>query len=472
MLFRQFTGNYFYSLLAVVLMATQAYSQWSTEVSGLSKPTYSIFSMSVVNPDVVWGSVFDSAGFITSLENGYYPTYKNLILRTVNGGAVWNQTSVNLTTGDSAVIDFIDAINADTAWVCMIDTNNQYGLIYRTSDGGTTWSPQRFNSAYPMFGSPYGYAEYVYFFNDSVGLCVGDSNGTGANNANPGYWEIYTTVNGGTTWTRVPGDSIPKNEANEFAMDNSFAASGNSVWFGTNYGNIYRSTNRGISWKVSPSTLDYYYPDSTAVLAIAMDSMNGMASDGVYFSITDYGGVTWSRISSFPSTWTTWLSAVPGTQGSNFVTSIYGYPGENGTSETTNGGLTWVTLDTLSHGAVSFLNESTGWCGGFNSNDTTGGMYIWNPSAGIVNFKSSVYRTLVYPNPMRDNAVIQISGSSAEQNDASLILCDALGNEVYSRVHLSGKQFEIHASSLTPGIYYYRLMSETSVLGAGKIVVE
>ncbi len=462
--------NYFSRLIAGALtlsaISTSCFSQWSNQVSGFSTPGYGIFSMSVVDANTIWGSVFDSARFITAQENGYFARYKNLFTRTTNAGATWIPGRINVSNPDSLIIDFVDAINKDTAWVTMLDTVAYGGSIYKTTNGGASWVLQN-NAALPMFAAPWGYPDYVHFFNDSVGVCIGDSNGTGLNNTQPGYWEIYTTTNGGALWTRVGGDSIPANSVNEYAIDNSFAAYGNSVWFGTSYGNIYRSTNSGAGWSYAPSNLPFMY-----VQTLAMDSMTGLASDGLNLVTTANGGGTWNSSASYDTTYISWMCYVPESKGNSYFTTSYGYPGFSGTSESTDGGNTWAVIDTLQHGAVAFFNASSGWSGGFDSSMTRDGMFSWGGTTGIAMLTLPGSRTLVYPNPMTDKAIIQVQDGGLVLNNASLLITNELGSVVYSQVRINGNQLEIQKGSLAQGIYFYRLTTENAVIGAGKIIIQ
>jgi photosystem II stability/assembly factor-like uncharacterized protein len=444
--------------------------QWTNQVTGFNKTGYGIFSLSVVNANVVWGSAFDSVKFISDEVNGYFYPYLNLFTRTTNGGSTWTSGRVNVKSNtDTLVINFIDALNKDTAWVSMIDTTSGGGSIYKTINGGASWTLQD-SSASPMFAGFWGYPDYIHFFNDSVGVCIGDSNGIGGSGS-PGYWEIYTTRNGGNTWTRIPIDSIHSNPASfpgEFGIDNSFSASGNTVWFGTNYGNIYRSTNMGAGWT-------YAFSDLTGggAITIAMDTLAGLTSDGIDVSATTDGGRTWTETSAYTPNNITWLYYVPGTGGNTYFSTDYGYPGYNGSSFTTDAGQDWTTIDTLQHGAVAFFNSNAGWSGGFDSSTTRGGMFSWENTTGIAMFPVLHNNTLVYPNPMSDKAIIQLQdGDNTALKDASFILIDEMGNTVYSLFHINMNQFEIQRADLSQGIYFYRLITDNNIIGTGKIIVQ
>ncbi|MCK7482834.1 MAG: hypothetical protein M0C28_41225 [Candidatus Moduliflexus flocculans] len=86
----------------------------------------------------------------------------------------------------------IAALNKDTAWITLDDiASTAKGGIFKTINGGTDWVKQA--TAFPGSG---GHPTKIYFFDASNGLCIGQPRN--------GYWEIYTTADGGTKWIRVP----------------------------------------------------------------------------------------------------------------------------------------------------------------------------------------------------------------------------------------------------------------------------
>ncbi|MCP6756145.1 hypothetical protein NL533_31455, partial [Klebsiella pneumoniae] len=76
------------------------------------------------------------------------------------------------------------------AWVVTFDPNGaNAGSVWHTSDSGHTWVAQP-TAAYTTSSFP----DIVYFFNDTVGLTLGDPVG--------GKFEIFTTTDGGNNWTK------------------------------------------------------------------------------------------------------------------------------------------------------------------------------------------------------------------------------------------------------------------------------
>src|SRR5690606_35089027 len=81
------------------------------------------------------------------------------------------------------------------------------------------------------------------FFDINNGITQGDPAS--------GYFEIYTTTDGGTNWTRVPNANIPTPLSGEYGYNNMFETVGDIIWFATNKGRLYKSTDKGLNWTVS-----------------------------------------------------------------------------------------------------------------------------------------------------------------------------------------------------------------------------
>jgi photosystem II stability/assembly factor-like uncharacterized protein len=131
---------------------------------------------------------FDSIGqllrvvFIDSLH-GWINTGPNFILRTTTGGQSWQRlvTPVNNFTG----LSFIDTLRGWGCWV------NQ---IYRTTDGGLSWEPQYTITPPPPEDFYVGNISFVDSLN---GWAFG---GGFYNGGDVGM--IYRTTNGGSSWYR------------------------------------------------------------------------------------------------------------------------------------------------------------------------------------------------------------------------------------------------------------------------------
>lgn len=287
--------------------------------------------------------------------------------KTVNGGIDWTGATVST---DADAFSMIFGLNADTAYISAYGSSAKNHVL-RTYDGGTTWTPV-LNGA----GSS-SFFNVVHFFNKNDGFSQGDPEG--------GEYELYTTTDGGDNWTRVDAGNIPDPLSGEYGIVGYYTATGNNIWYTTNMGRVYYSSDKGYTWNVST----IYSGTNTTNIEIAFDNnaLNGLAlvslSSGnthvgdEYYSTTD-GGVSWSQITPTGDVHYGGISSIPGKSntficvGSNYQTS------DMGISISTDGGQTWSSspgyYNAVQMIGADFVNANKGYVGTF-CEEYTGGMY-------------------------------------------------------------------------------------------------
>ncbi len=242
------------------------------------------------------------------------------------------------------------------------------GKILKTTDGGVNWNWQ----STALFAAPAGFPNMVYFFDANNGICMGDPNG--------GYFEIYTTTDGGTNWIRTPQLNIAANQAGEFGITSVYTTYGDStMWFGTNFGRIYKTTDRGLNWTVASTPYTGSYIGDIAF----RDADNGIASNGSAGALADAirtidGGTTWTIIpANTAGILNKVFSYVPGTDSTYFLSSpqLGG-----GTAFTLDDANSWAPVDNLIHSDIEFVNPTTGWTG---SNELNAPMFKWSGPIAI-----------------------------------------------------------------------------------------
>jgi PKD repeat protein len=349
------------SLLAILALGFTASAQlFIEEYSGLAD-SRGITDLYAVDGNVVWGAAYD----------GTTPTNPcNDFCRTINGGTLWTGSSVTGATGLS--IANIVAIDGFSAWACCYNpgSGSNHGGIFYTSDGGTTWTKQ----ATALFTNSASFPDCVHFFDESNGWAMGDPIS--------GEFEIYTTSDGGNQWTAVPGSQIPNPVSGEFGVVGYYSAIGNTIWFGTNKGRVYKSTDQGHNWTVSTVlnwSAIYVQPFfKSATVGFVMDKSSG-ATVGNLAKTTD-GGTTWTAITPTGNHFSNDMSFVPGTA-STWITT--------GADVTNNlAGVTYSFDDCATFGdmtetigsqylSTAWVNDSTGWVGAFVASGA-GGMWKFN----------------------------------------------------------------------------------------------
>jgi photosystem II stability/assembly factor-like uncharacterized protein len=328
-------------------------AEWISQASGFTT-IRAINYMSAADSNAVWATAFDPAAPTGACSD---------FTRTTDGGNTWTPGVVTNTTGLASAMVF--AMSATKAYDAMykVSGNKPMG-IYVTTDGGTTWSRQTTAS----FSNASSFPDCVHFFNENDGWALGDP----INNE----FEIYTTTDGGTNWTAVSGANIPNPLSGEFGVVGYYSAVHDTLWFGTNMGRVYHSTDKGHTWTVAtvaPFDGKYIKPTfRTGMHGIVQDKSNG--TTGAICETFD-GGVTWTPVTTTGPIYATDLSYVPGT-GNVWVSS--GSSGSLGSSYSFNGGHFWndfVGTQGAEYMQMTWLNNHCGWAGGVNSSATENGIY-------------------------------------------------------------------------------------------------
>jgi photosystem II stability/assembly factor-like uncharacterized protein len=418
--------------------------QWTIHASGFKTPNRVTFTLAAVDSNIVWGSSANATDAFDS-SSAEFTT-------TTNGGATW----VAGTVTDAADLrsSCIAAIDANTAWNSMTDIyqgTRTNGGIFKTVDGGSTWSKQ--TTAYP---GPTAYANFVHFFDMNNGVTMG----------NPAeyetYFEGYTTTNGGTNWTRIPRGSIPDAQYKEQGFDRCYAVVGNTVWFGTKSGRVYKSIDRGATWTVSIA--DHSSKPFIHSLTFS-DTSNGIATFylGNYISRTTDGGETWNSSTAPTNPSTAYITNVPGMTGVYVITAPSGYGFNPGSAMTTDNGASWTVLDYLIHQRATFVTSTVGWSGGINTDSSTGGIFKWSQVTSTL-IHETVGRpnrfelSQNYPNPFNPSTTIRYG--LANRSSVRLVITNTLGQQIavlVNREQEGGYHQVEWQANVASGIYFYRI---------------
>lgn len=338
------------SLFIATAINVSAQSGWTMTDSGLPD-TKGVGQISVGMNDntALWGLAINDDGSIF-----------DAFTRSIDGGSTWTSGTFNAGTGLSQLF----AIDATTCWA-VFNTGADQGL-YKTEDGGTTWVKK---------GTAYGassFANVIHFFDDMNGFAEGDPL--------DGYFELYTTSDGGENWTRVDEPNIPAPTSGEYGITGNYDAVGDNIWFGTNQGRIYRSTDKGYTWNVALTDFG-----ATETVSMKMfDANNGIAFRS-YLNIglepilneTTDGGATWTSFNTVGLSYARYFALVPGTT-NTIIGSASDLDAGQGISISYDGGHNWTEISSgYPFMASAWLDEQTGWCGTTSTGSGNDGMYIF-----------------------------------------------------------------------------------------------
>jgi photosystem II stability/assembly factor-like uncharacterized protein len=329
----------FHLLLGCSLVsATPARSQWSAQVSQTGAE---LRGLSVPSGTAVWAS-----------------GTRGTVVHTTNGGRRWTvDTVVGAETLD------LRAIAATSSRVAHATSIGDSSRIYRTTDGGRTWSLRWSATRKGTF------LDAIRFWDARHGIAMSDPVG--------GKFLVLTTEDGGESWQEVPPERLPPALPNEGA----FAASGScltvngsaEVWFATGgaaVARVFHSRDRGKSWQVYDTPLRAGVA-SAGIFSIAFrDARHGVIAGGDYqqpalrgrnVALTNDGGATWTLVDSVrsPAGYRSAVAIVPGTKGRELVAV-----GTSGTDVSHDAGATWTAVDSVPYNGVAFVARGTGWAVG------------------------------------------------------------------------------------------------------------
>ncbi|MBF2708813.1 T9SS type A sorting domain-containing protein [Flavobacterium soyangense] len=436
-------------LLSILLVSSFVVNAqlWTEKATGFTNPNRTLYSISIVDANVIWAQEFDNINFDS--------TIKGFTLST-DGGKTWTAGPIDLNVlkPDDLGISSITAVSATTAWISVypIIADTSEGGIWKTTDSGATWTKQTTTQFSNLIDS---YANFVHFWDANNGIAGGDPEG--------GEFEIYTTTDGGTNWTRVDGANIPDPDAGgEYGYENIYTVSGNTIWFGTDTGRLFKSDDKGLTWTVNtvptPSidfALDRFtFSDANKGLLMTYDPVE-------LFNTTD-GGATWSPVTKTGNLFNTNISYIPGTS------TVFSAASANplGSSYSLDNGFTWITIDGVSHGELAFLNDSFGFSAGKNTDATTGGIFkftgipLKTPSFDLKNQISA------YPNPT--NGILHLDSEISLIKGATVF--DLLGRQVYSSKFSNLNKADLDLKSLQTGNYVLKVTYDSGKTESMKVM--
>lgn len=280
-------------------------------------------------------------------------------LRTLDGGARWEVGSVP--DADSLQFRDVHGVSADTAWL-MSAGDGELSRVYRTVDGGRTWTLQLVNP-----DAPRGFYDCIAFWDGSGGLLYGDEV--------DGRLVLLETSDGGEHWTPIGSDRLPPAQRGE----GGFAASGSCViamtalgidraWVGTGNGaapRVLRSIDRGRTWQESAVPLPG--GEASGITALTFrDAFTGVAVGGEigrrdgrgdYVALSSDGGATWS-----PGGRPTFAGAV---YGAAYVpharVPVLIAVGPGGADVSYDDGRTWLRADSSAYWSVGAASPTAAW---------------------------------------------------------------------------------------------------------------
>lgn len=423
--------------VATLIISSTVFSQtWNTQNTGFTVASRGIAGMEVYDANTVWAFASDGTPANANVQE---------FTKTSNGGTTWTAGSIDV--GDPTLtITNISGVSGTTAWAGAVDSVNGLGGVWKTTNSGLTWVNQ-----WTLNTAGESYTNVVHFFDASNGLILGDPESN--------EFEVYTTSNGGTSWTRVPAANLPNPLSGEYGYTGGYYAIGNSIFFYTNKGRIYKSTDKGLNWTIALTGSTIGLSDFGSA-TISGDMAWSDSSKGIVFKKT-YSGTTQTALAIYRTTdgGTTWPAVTfTGIAASNSINDVTYVSGTNiliatssagGSWKSFDNGSTWASVDTgVQHLGARCADASNCYSGGFNTSATVGGMFKLSTSLGTNDVISIKNKSLsIYPNPTKGEITIK-----TDKKIKSSTVFDLSG-----KVLLETNSEKVNISSFTKGTYLLKV---------------
>ncbi len=342
--------------------------------------------------------------------------------KTTDAGTTWETQELDY----GIAFSMIDAIDENTAYIAAYGSGDGNKVI-RTTDGGATWEDVLSGAGGSSFFN------VVHFFNENDGFVQGDAEG--------GEYELYTTTDGGDNWTRVDGENIPDPEASsEYGIVGMYDAMGDNIWYTTNNGYIYKSTDKGNTW--TKHQIKQTSGQTNIEVAFAADAMTGIAvayddSDEYRSYKTTDGGETWAEITATGNIYTDGISYIPGTEEAFVTVGADATNNFMGMSYSLDGGDTWTEYADYYQNyqviSVDMVSINKGYAGTFQGEFKTG---MWIFGGLDLGYKATF--NLTYQGDPVEGAKVNIAGMDLMSDAAGAAEGEMINGDYAYEVTMDG----------------------------------
>jgi photosystem II stability/assembly factor-like uncharacterized protein len=210
------------------------------------------------------------------------------VFQTTDGGATWTQTYTNdpnlPETGDSLPLSGIKSdlvpLNMQTAWVGGVVYSPGTVYLYRTDDGGESWTPVNLDLPDGAENFELGIdQDQMQFVSAQDGFLVVRMSGDFTQSA------VYITNDGGESWTLTPTLIPEAGESDFLSAEEAVIYNGEQFYVTHDAARTWATVMPDIVFGDSFVEMDFVNPNSGWVVTVADDNRS--------LYRTHDGGVTW-----------------------------------------------------------------------------------------------------------------------------------------------------------------------------------
>lgn len=383
--------------------------------------------------------------------------------RTSNGGTSWTPGIFNIGNNTKLYsIANITGTNATTAWVMSPNgstspTNaSTHGEVWKTTNGGSLWTKQL---TLPSTGIA------VHFFDANNGLAIGSQ---------ASVYDIYTTQNGGDSWSQISAANVSSPMTGIFGYQQYYVVDGVMFLCFYNINNgitdykIYKSTDKGIHWTPLSGSFQggqshnfqMAWSDANKGIVFSQTIPSGTPTDLKIYR-TDDGGSIWSEVSLSGLSATTRIDDIAYVPGKNIIVAASADNLLKGSWVSANNGTSWNALDSdVYHWNVRCFGNNCYSAGWTSAAQFTAMFKITFRELSTQETKLS--STGIYPNPTKGEIHIK-----TDKKMKSSTVLDASG-----RIILTTDSSKLDISSFPEGIYIVNTEFEDGTSFSGKVIRE
>ena len=317
-------------------------------------------------PSTVVGSL--SAIHMFDTQHGV-ATEQGLVMHTVDGGQTWYDISPPAVHAQPSVSPVLVATAPAHMWVA--SEQDRIVTIAHTTDGGQTWQQVTLTADDTYTGG----VHYLQFIDDQHGWLSADAGA--ATHQNVFTPPVYRTTDGGQTWSKVGAPSVATNALPADSAHSMTCQSVTVCWATGRMGSststpfLYKSTDGGMNWAaVQLSSFTNTAWSASIDVPHFFDATHGVlpvfdkrSATSAYYTTTD-GGTRWQPTTTFA-----------GQAGQvAILDATHWWQADTNDADlfvTSDGGQHWTTLTPgvpFDRGEyVDFVSASTGWAVGKTS---------------------------------------------------------------------------------------------------------